>query len=553
MPDPTPQPPQDPKDPMTYLIPVQVQRSVATVKKAVTAIPYRHYWVWSPLVVYMAYLLFQSYYYQPHDYANSYFAARFFTEGKLNVDIYDPWTFNQLIAEEAGSGVFAAFAPNPPFTAIFFTPFALLPLSLSKLIFNFITVMLFAVSLHRLCRYLNITAHAFLFFLPLILFIPFQNQILFGQTYFLVFVLLAEGFLSYKKDKPALAAIFWSLAIFLKIFPLIILLFLVIRRQWKTLAYTGAACLVLLTASVLLQGVEVWRVFFAEVLPASQNGYINAAYTTNFQSFYSLLKYLFVYEEVLNPAPLIASLVTFNILLVAFKVMVLAMCTAVIARKDDLLAFGFLVCGAILLSPYGNTYGSILLLLIALPVLAEGNNKKTVLMIFLIVLIANLPVSLFRQLPLVFQFPRLLLTIGLFLFIFIEQKVRLSYKAVLVFALLLIPSLFLNKQSADKSKRLLAMEDHLLIYDYQFNNGTVTYNYWRANGENKGTVTLPGTTLTGKDVEIRDNQIFYKGRQLTNTADHKKKAHVLDEQYVVYLSDKDLGRGFYTLRKLALE
>ena len=51
-------------------------------------------------------------------------------------------------------------------------------------------------------------------------------------------------------------------------------------------------------------------------------------------------------------------------------------------------------------------------------------------------------------------------------------------------------------------------------------------------------------------LELRNNQIFYHGRQLTTTTDSKKKPMLINGSFILYLSDKNRGPGFYTLRKL---
>ncbi len=61
---------------------------------------------------------------------------------------------------------------------------------------------------------------------------------------------------------------------------------------------------------------------------------------------------------------------------------------------------------------------------------------------------------------------------------------------------------------------------------------------------------LAVTGWTGNELEVRDKQIWYKGKQLTNSPDAKKKPLLIDGVFILYLSDKNRGPGFYTLRKL---
>jgi hypothetical protein len=53
------------------------------------------------------------------------------------------------------------------------------------------------------------------------------------------------------------------------------------------------------------------------------------------------------------------------------------------------------------------------------------------------------------------------------------------------------------------------------------------------------------------EVRIQNNQVFYKDQQLTATPDRKKQAMLINGKDVIYLSDKNRGFGFYTLRSVA--
>jgi hypothetical protein len=52
---------------------------------------------------------------------------------------------------------------------------------------------------------------------------------------------------------------------------------------------------------------------------------------------------------------------------------------------------------------------------------------------------------------------------------------------------------------------------------------------------------------------MKKNQLFYKGKQLTFSRDRKKKPMLATDGSIVYLSDKNRGVGFYTLRKIPLK
>jgi hypothetical protein len=56
--------------------------------------------------------------------------------------------------------------------------------------------------------------------------------------------------------------------------------------------------------------------------------------------------------------------------------------------------------------------------------------------------------------------------------------------------------------------------------------------------------------LSIDSLELRDNQIWYNGEQITRSPDRKAKPALADGTDIIYLSDKDRGFEFYTLRKI---
>jgi hypothetical protein len=504
-------------------------------------------------ILLLACTFYQSYFYPPHDFSNSYFAGYFLLRNKFDINMLDPYVFNKQIWNEGFHGIYGSFNPNPPFTAIFFTPFAALPLLLSKLLFNVVTTFIFLLSVYRLCRHLDIQPQTVFICIPVLFLIPIRNEILFGQTYFLIGFLLIEGFISFEKKRPVIAALFWSLAIFIKIFPVIIFLFLVLQKAWRQTLYMLAGCVFLLIISIWMQGAEIWKEFFLHVLPRSNNGEISSAYTTNFQSGLMLFKYLFVEDTLLNPHPFLANIRMFTIAVALLKTTVLTLATLFILRRRDVFGFGLLLLCSLLISPYGSTYSNILLLVLFIALAKEKNHTWFVFGAVLIFLISNLPISLFQHFPVPFRFPRFFLMITFLVFIFISVKISINWLVPVVFLLLFGMTVLFKTNEEDKSQRLISDEKHSLIFNYGLKDNFIFYEYWDENGENTFQTAESGHELKINDVEIMNHQIFYKGKQVTNTSDNKKLPGVLDGKYILYLSDANKGIGFYTIRSINIK
>ena len=108
------------------------------------------YYPWLPLLLLCGYYGYKAIDFPIHDFANYYFGGKFLVEGHFNSDIYFPYEFNKAIFHLGHSGIFASYAPNTPFLAVFFALFSIFSLAVAKLIFNGISVVLLVFSLYRL-------------------------------------------------------------------------------------------------------------------------------------------------------------------------------------------------------------------------------------------------------------------------------------------------------------------------------------------------------------------------------------------------------------------
>src|SRR3989304_3097501 len=69
------------------------------------------------------------------DYAAYYFGSKLLLQ-KNYEEVYENYRFNQIIQEEGYKGLFVSFTPFPPFTSIVIAPFTLMPVGVSKIVFN---------------------------------------------------------------------------------------------------------------------------------------------------------------------------------------------------------------------------------------------------------------------------------------------------------------------------------------------------------------------------------------------------------------------------------
>jgi hypothetical protein len=505
-----------------------------------------------PLLLLCGFYIYQAIGFPAHDFANYYFGGKFLAEGRFADWIYFPYEFNHSIDFEGCKNTFASYAPNTPFLAVIFLPLSFFSIVTAKLIFNCASVLLLLYTLQRLVRHYKIDP-VYLLLIPILFFIPIKNSLLFGQIYFLLFFLLGETWLAYKKNKLVKMAVMLSFAICIKIFPVLLVLVFVFRKKFRVVAYIAGCCAILVLVSVFLSSVEVWVFFLQNVLPKASDGEISEAYVTNYQSVLMFLKHMLVYDKIENPHPLFHYPVLFSALVVVFKIKLIVI-GYYISRKVNipLVALSYWILSMILLSPYGSTYTFVLLLI---PFLALVKNDlapwKKITGLALIFVTCNIPLAWFSEMAFPFSYLRLMALLLLFtlVFLLVYQKVRFKNVAVIALVPLLLV-LFLMKETPVTSDAILGKDAPILIYDYTISNNTLTYCYWDEKGENSASMSYPIQQSTS--VVLHENQIFHNGNQLTFDKSNKRKPLLIDGKTLIYLSDAGRGIGFYTLRQVAL-
>lgn len=487
-----------------------------------------------------------------HDFTNYYFGGYFLANGTFNASVYFPYHFNQAIANLGYQGLFGSYAPNTPFLALVFYPFSLLSLASAKLVFNSISVLLFVYSIQRLASVYKVKP-MYLFLIPIVFFIPIKNNLLFGQVYFALIFLLSESWIAYKKNRFVTMSLCLSFAILLKVFPVLFLLHFLFKKELKPFLYTCLFSGLLLLISMAISGSTVWLYYFETVLPKASNGEIATAFVDNYQSVFMFFKRIFIFDAVENPGAIIDFPGLFHAVLLTFKIGILAV-GFYISRKvsDGFWVFSYWILAMLLLSPYGSSYT---LLLLIFPYLAISKSKlevkEKVFFVIVMLLINMLPLSIFRLSVFPFSYIRLIffgLLFLVFILVFYKKVEWQNVAKVSVIAIILM--LLFQSNHSGKSAYLLDKDSPILIYDYQINGEELTYYYWNEKGKNHHSVFMKSSHFL--TAEIKNNQVLYKGKSITNDNSHKVKPMIIDDKTLIYLSDFDRGIGFYTLRKIDL-
>lgn len=180
-----------------------------------------------------------------------------------SVNIYDLATFTSLGESILGKSTNVLPYVYPPLLAEFFTVFSHLNYQTYTqilFVFNLFLSLLLLISI-----YLLFHSEKNEFYLPTILFFfilntntPLLRTINNGQINLLILNLLILTFFFYKKNKYFLSSFFLGLACLIKIFPILFLLIIFIRKRIKYFIFFVAHSLFLILISVLFFGQQVW-------------------------------------------------------------------------------------------------------------------------------------------------------------------------------------------------------------------------------------------------------------------------------------------------------
>jgi hypothetical protein len=525
--------------------------------------PVRRYLWFIPLLLTLAFGLRRSWSAPPSDFAGYYYGGAALIHGHYS-EAYDMTQLNDRVTAAGWQNVFVSYTPFPPFTSLVFAPFLIFPMDVAKIVFNCVSIALFLFTLLRLTQYLS-TPPWLILVLPIIFFTPLLNNLAFGQAYLLLFTLLGEGWLASQKQQRILSSLLWAAAILFKLFPAFLFVFLLLRRRYRDAIYLGVGCGLLLLPSLLINGIAAWNFYVFTVLPRMNHGELNDSFTYIFQSAFMLLKRAFRYDQFLNPHPIIDNPWLFTLSMAIFKSLILtpAALLAYAARpivaptatpgNDDFFPFTVWIAASMLISPNGSSYSLVLLMLPTLALAAARPSGRAILAILLLTAACAIPVNKFGAFPLPAQFPRLYL---LLLFYILLNRPRPHTRSLALSAAL--AALFFaldirgNLPSKDPSSYVLSKEAHLFIDDYYARDNHLIYSWRDDKGPHEQQTDYPAHLLSIDGLTLKDNQIWYKGEQITYSSDRKAKPTLLDGTDIIYLSDKDRGFEFYTLRKIGL-
>lgn len=272
----------------------------------------------SAVIFYLMSILFVLFVFVPSvkkintDFPNYYVSSNMLLDGKDLKTAYDNVEFNRQLLLYGIDNQIVSFMPYPPVNAILFLPIAGLEPLTAKLVWNVFNAFLLLMSIYVIRKLTNFDFYTvgIIFFLSAY---ALTNNFMFGQAYLLVVLCLCLSVYYMVRGKDVFSGLFMALSIVLKFYTVFFIFLFIFKKRLKLLFYTLAIGIIIYIPVILITGVDVNLFYYSKLIFRLSDGWVGTAYAIEYQSFLTLLHKLFSYEPMLNPHPLINSMIMFYV------------------------------------------------------------------------------------------------------------------------------------------------------------------------------------------------------------------------------------------------
>jgi hypothetical protein len=338
----------------------------------IAAVPWSRRVVWSERVVLCLSLLYLCIHTLPQawktlntDFPNYYMAARLAHEGYDTSRMYE-WSWIEREKDHRAVDIrVIGLLPITPFSTLAVWPLTGLAPLTAKHIWILLNLT-FLIPIGWMLRALTRLTYQQIA-LALSLCFPLYRNLLFGQFYVLILLLIVAACWSYLRGFRVLAGALVAIAAACKIFPALLLIFLLQRREWRALASSVLTGMAAVSVSIAVFGLNVHRVWLYQILPWTLHGEGLQPYATN-ASISGVLHCLFLSEPQWNPHPWHSSPLCYSLLLPVTQMLFLAPAVLLIRREDRtqsriLLEWSALLTAALAISTIPASYNFVLMVL----------------------------------------------------------------------------------------------------------------------------------------------------------------------------------------------
>lgn len=480
-------------------------------------------------------LLFITFNHPIGDFGNYYYGSKFFLQGIDPLKIYqDTHFFNSEIRQYQHGVFFENYGPVPPFSLLFYVPLTFLNISIAKLLFSIVSLVVFCFSLDRLIKQTQFFCLWF-YLLPIIFLQPLFSNFHQGQTYLLIAALLFEFYIAFQNNKKVTIGWIIVLLFALKIFPAFIAILLILKKDWKAIKWVAFFSAILCAICYFAIGSDTINYYYLDIFPRLAANDITAPFYFFNQSLYVFLLNAFVAHPYLNTAPFFDMPIMAVIIQFCFCVFVLSMCIKIVLKHNLMVGFVTILVVLFLLNKYSTVY-SLVVLFPFIFLFKDLPDKRIITISSLIFLICNIPVYKLGYMPLILQYPRVWLIIAVFILLVITFKPGFELKyfiiSVIIFA---FPSLAFLKYVNHGEAELRPKSG--ILYDFSVTADKIKLSTCLGNRDSVEYINFAAATIDSTNFEM-NKPGFLPG----------SKAVFVNNKQLIYMTDENNGVGMYYLK-----
>ncbi len=266
------------------------------------------------------------------DFPNYYLTARLARESYDITRVYE-WIWLQREKDHRALDIPAVgMIPITPFSTLVIWPLTVLPALAAKhvwMIANLVILIPLCWFIHSLTGLLYRRIALFLAFS-----LPLQRNLLFGQFYIFLLVLIVAACWCYVKEHYVISGALIAVAAACKVFPVLLVVLYLQRRNWRAVASFAATGIGAAGLSIAVFGWNLHRTYLYQVLPWALHGEAMPPYIPSAASISGLLHYLLLPELQWNPHPWHNSTLLYALLQPALQMLLLAPAILLIRRND---------------------------------------------------------------------------------------------------------------------------------------------------------------------------------------------------------------------------
>ncbi len=331
------------------------------------------------------------------DFPNYYLAARMVHEGYDTSRMYE-WAWIQREKDHRAIDIrVIGMLPITPFSTLAMYPLARMEPLKAKRIFILLNLA-FLVPLAWMLRSMTSLSYQKISLIILLSF-PLHRNLLYGQFYILLLLLIVAGCFSYLRGHSAVAGSLIAVAALCKVFPALLFVFFLQRRDWRALLSGAVTAVVACAVSIAAFGWSVHRTWLQEIFPWVARGEGLGTYATS-DSISGLLHRLFLPEPQWNPHPWHNSPLAYAVLMATAQMLVLAPAILLLRRdnsdqKRTLLIWSALLTAALAVSTIPASYNFVLMIFpacVAVAVLQEKGRTCLAALLLLVYALIGLPI-----------------------------------------------------------------------------------------------------------------------------------------------------------------